>query len=191
VAGLPVDLQSLEDLGTIDGHMVPTTLDGVKISTAEFPQPTTNMLRTPSLTQRIKQRLSGQPFRWNPQPRVVQLELPDGGRLVHIGCALHSENPRDWIEQIAEQFGGADWLIVGIPYGEGQAVLDYLSLFNARIILVTDLVNDSRELRKLPTELMTPIVDRLQDQGLAAYPFPPQSSQRFEAEVKQEPATTP
>jgi len=171
--------------------MVPTTLDGVQIRTAELPKSSANPNPRPGFTQRIRTRISNPQFQWNPHPRVVELELPDGGRLVHIGCALHSETPRDWIEQTAEQFGGSDWLIACIPYGEGQAFLEYLPLFNAQIVLVTDLINEGREQRKLPTELMTPIVDKLQDQGIAAYPFPPQSSQRFEAALKKEPEATP
>ena len=59
----------------------------------------------------------------------------------------------------------------------------------AKVVLVTDLINDARRKRRLPTELMTPTVDKLQQQGIAAYPFPPQSSQRFH--LKTELATTP
>ena len=111
---------------------------------------------------------------------VVQLTLPDGGRLLHLDLSLHHEASEQWVQDAQERFRGADWLICGVEYGQDEAVLTHLKGFEAKLVLLTDLVNEQRESQGLPTNLLTPTVDALIEQGVAAHPFPPKSSFRFE-----------
>lgn len=176
VAAPPLDLQALEHHGTIDGHMLPTDLSGVAIDAMEsLPARDTGLPGPRQIARKLRSDRT-----WNPVPRVIGLSFQEGGRLVHLGCSLHQDTTEDWLEGAVKRFGGADWLIVGIPHGESDAVLAHTRRFGAKVVLVSDLVNEARRQVGLPTEWLTPTVDRLQDQGIAAHPFPPQSSMRFE-----------
>ncbi len=177
VAAPPLDLQALEHHGTIDGHMLPAEFSGVSIDFMEStPAPKETVLPSPrQIARRLRSDRS-----WRPIPRVIELSFQEGGRLVHLGCGLHADTPQDWLEEAVRRFKGADWLILGIHHGHADAVLAHTHRFEAKEVLVSDLVNDARKQIGLPTEWLTPTVDRLQDQGIAAHPFPPQSSMRFE-----------
>jgi hypothetical protein len=112
---------------------------------------------------------------------IIQITLPDGGRLLHLDLCLHEEVEPEWILAAQARFKGADWVICGVEYGQDQAVLDHLAGFEGGINLVTDLVNEERSDQGLAFNILTPTVDELADRGLTAYPFPPLSSFRFEA----------
>ncbi len=111
---------------------------------------------------------------------VVQLTLPDGGRLLHLDLSLHQETSDQWVREAQERFRGADWLICGVEYGQDEAVLTHLKGFEPKLVMLTDLVNEQRKAQGLPTNLLTPTVDALIGKGLSAHPFPPKSSFRFE-----------
>ena len=176
VAAPPLDLQALEHHGTIDGHMLPAELSGVSIHSMEsIPLRETGLPGPRQIARKLRSDRS-----WNPVPRVIELSFREGGRLVHLGCSLHEDTPQDWLEDAVQRFKGANWLIVGIHHGQSDAVLAHTHRFEAKEVLVSDLVNEARKQVGLPTEWLTPTVDRLQDQGIAAHPFPPQSSMRFE-----------
>lgn len=112
---------------------------------------------------------------------IVQMTLPDGGRLLHLDLCLHEEISLEWIKEAQTRFKGADWLICGVEYGQDQAVLEHLEGFEGGINLITDLVNEERSDQGLAFNILTPTVDELVDKGLTAYPFPPLSSFRFES----------
>jgi hypothetical protein len=156
--------------------MLPADLSGVAIHAMEsVPARDTGLPGPRQIARKLRSDRS-----WSPVPRVIELSFREGGRLVHLGCSLHNLTPEDWLEDAVQRFKGANWLIVGIHHGQSDAVLAHTHRFEAKLVLVSDLVNEARRQVGLPTEWLTPTVDRLQDQGIAAHPFPPQSSMRFE-----------
>jgi len=178
VVAPPRDLQALEEIGLIDGHMVPTVISGISIRTQHAEAPPAHEIPGPRqlVRQWIRRRY------WNPQPRVIELSFGDGSRLVHLGCNLHRDTSSKWLEEALQSFKGADWLLVGMAQGEAESLLNHLPAFEARVVLVTDLVNDARRKARLPVKWLTPTVDQLQELGVPAYPFPPQSSMCFEGD---------
>lgn len=120
-----------------------------------------------------------------PREAVVwEVAFADGTRLVHLDLALHAGTPEAWVERAVAAFGGAEWLVVGCPYGEGDALLRWLPRFcdeaKPTRVLLADLVNTTRRERGLPTELITPLRDRLLAAGLQTHVFATQASFRFE-----------
>ena len=114
------------------------------------------------------------------RPLVIQLTFADGKRLLHLNGALHEATDAEWLRGAQESFRGADWVMVGVDYGEDEAVLRMLPGFEPGVVLVTDLVNEERQGLGLPTRLLTPTVDRLIGLGLTAYPFVSGASYRYE-----------
>jgi hypothetical protein len=113
-------------------------------------------------------------------PSIFDIRLPDGGRLLHLHLSLHDQTPADWLERVSTEFRGADWILVGVPYGQDEAVARHLPGFEGKLLLLTDLINEQRASAGLPTNVLTPTVDRLKNDGLSAFPFSAGSSYRFE-----------
>lgn len=134
------------------------------------------LLRPDRALRRLKLK-SGLP---TSQPQVVQLTLPDGGRLVHLNLSLHGGTPTTWLDTMAARLHGADWLLLGSDFGEQAATAALLPRFGAARILLVDLLGEVRRSIGMPTELLTPLVDRLRGEGLDAYVFASQVSYRFE-----------
>lgn len=178
----------LGERGELIGQLPPIQVDGLAFDVvpytpipyatpAEAVRKAWSGLRHPDrAARRIKRKLA----RPGSQPLVVQITLPDGGRLVHLGCALSSFLPEDERRRLVQRFVGADWIIVGCDYGEQDAVLAALPAFEARVVLVTDLINQGRRSLGMPTELLTPLVDQLCEQGIQAHAFSWGASYRFE-----------
>ncbi|MCP4810763.1 MAG: hypothetical protein GY913_11100 [Proteobacteria bacterium] len=143
----------------------------------EFVRKTKAALLSPLMAAK---RLKGRAGLPEVNPMIVQLTLPDGGRFLHLNCSLHRDTPSDWLDKAAERFGGADWIVVGIDYGEDDAVLQRIGRFAPKHLLVTDLVNETRTEIGLPVSILTPTVDALCDQGLDAVPFVAGASYRYE-----------
>ena len=113
-------------------------------------------------------------------PIVAQLTFADGSRLLHLNCSLHANTPSDWLDRAIERFAGADWVIAGVDYEEQDAFEALIPRFQPGKLLVTDLVNDTRSGLGLPVRHLTPLVDRLCEQGMAAFPFVGGACYRFE-----------
>lgn len=113
-------------------------------------------------------------------PRVWMLTLADGGRLVHLDVALHSGTSQAWVDTAVAAFGGAEWLLLGCAFGEGVGVERHVAAFGARRVLLAELVNGDRAALGLPTELVTPLRDRVLAAGIEAHVFATQTSYRFE-----------
>lgn len=143
----------------------------------EFARKTKAALLNPLMAAR---RLKGRVGLPEANPMVVQITFPDGGRLLHLNCALHQDTPSDWLDKAVQRFKGADWVVVGVDFGEDDAVLQRIARFEAKHLLVTDLVNDTRQAIGLPTNILTPTVDALCDQGIDAVPFVQGASYRYE-----------
>jgi len=181
-------LHWLGERGELTGQLPPIQVDGLAFETepytpipwatpAEALRKAWSGLRRPDLAaHRLRRKLA----RPGSRPVAVAMTLPDGGRLVHLGCALTSFLPDDELRRLVKRFAGADWLIVGADFGEQQAVLDRVPAFEARVVLVTDLINEVRRELGMPTELLTPLVDDLCSAGLQAHPFSKGASYRFE-----------
>ena len=185
--------QVAQGLGSLNGitmHCFPVTVDGVLFEGMSYspllqPDRASGVLR---MRHAIKSpRKAAKRWRENGESpnsealtSVVQLTLPDGGRLVHLDLSLHQETPDEWIKEAQERFKGADWLICGVEYGQDDSVLAHIKGFESKVVLLADLVNEQREAQGLPTNLLTPTVDALVEQGISAHPFPPKSSFRFE-----------
>jgi len=181
-------LDWLGEQGEVVGHLPPVQVDGVAIDAVPYaPIPFATPreavrkawsgLRRPDLAAQRLLRRAGRP---GTDPLVVALTLPDGSRLVHLGCALHAETPQIELDRLVRRFGGADWLLVGVDFQEQAAVEAALPRFEARTVLVTDVHNEIRRHLGLPTELLTPLVDRLVAAGLSAHPLSRGASYRFE-----------
>jgi len=181
-------LHWLGERGELTGQLPPIQVDGLAFETEPYTPipwatPTEALrkawsgLRRPDLAAtRLRRKLA----RPASPPVAVEVTLPDGGRLVHLGCALSSFLPDDELARLVKRFSGADWLIVGVDYQEQDAVFDRLPAFEAKVVLVTDLLNEVRRELGMPTELLTPLVDRLCDAGVQAHPFSKGASYRFE-----------
>jgi hypothetical protein len=113
-------------------------------------------------------------------PAIVELGLPSGQRLLHLNLSLHSSADTAWVKKAQERFSGADWVVFGTDWGQESGLFSHLKGFKGKRYIFADLVNDSRRERGLPINTMTPIADKLIDQGLDIHLFPPQASLRFE-----------
>jgi len=173
----------------LTAHEAPVRIDGVQIE-AEPYQPIpwatpTEALRKVGAALRRPLRAGRRMARRTSLPRggaplVWQLTFPDGRRLVHLGCSLHSGADPSWIQMAQRRYQGADWLLCGSDYDEEAAVLEHLPGFGGKVVLLVDLVNQMREQLSLRTRLLTPLVDQLVDQKVAAYPCTAGSAYRFE-----------
>jgi len=115
------------------------------------------------------------------QPQIVLVDLPDGGRLAHLNLSLHQNTPQDWLARLLPQLQGVDWVLLGADYGEQPAIERILPTLDVGRIMLVDLLSQVRAALGMPTELLTPLCDRLRAQGLDAYVFPSNVSLRFES----------
>jgi hypothetical protein len=119
--------------------------------------------------------------RRSPDPTMVwQITFPNGDRLVHLGHAFHNATDVGWAANIVTRFGAPRWLIVGAPFGHGDALLGRVPAMDAAHVMVTDLQSDIRRAAGRKTEFLTPLVDRLETAGVPVMSFVSQSSVRFE-----------
>ncbi|MDP2308330.1 MAG: hypothetical protein Q8P18_20085 [Pseudomonadota bacterium] len=181
-------LEWLGGLGTVDAHPFPATVDGVTIDAMAYTAPSiarplSSFLRASVAGARAGgalKRIAEQVRFPAPEPHVIEVKLEDGGRLVHLDLALHKGTDPAWLERAAARFGGAEWLLVGIPWGEGEAVVRQVGRFGAKRVLLTELQNAERREMGLPTELVTPWRDKLLESGTETHVFATQASYRFE-----------
>jgi len=171
-----------------DSHPEGVELDGVRIELREFvpiPYATPKealykvqsaVLRPDRAAFRLLQR-RGYP---KSSPVAFQLTLRDGGRLAYMGLALHDGTPADWLDRVVADWGGAEWVVVGVDHGHGNAILDILPRMSARHVLFTDLLSELRQKLGLPTELLTPIRDRAVASGMEADVFVSGAGLRYE-----------
>lgn len=177
--------------GPVEGGPAPREIDGVQIRSLSYAPPRPGLsgvalsgvnvpalLRTGPATalRNIRARLDTPAA----EPHALDLRFPDGARLLHLDLSLHRHTPPDWVDRAATLFAAPEWLIIGNPWGEGDAVLQWLPRFQPRRVLLTDLVNSHRRRAGLPTELITPLRDRLVGIGIETHVFAPQASYRFE-----------
>ncbi len=121
------------------------------------------------------------------QPRIFQLTLPGGARLLHLNCALHGRTEQAWLTRAAARFRGADWVIAAWDYGEEEAFAERIGLFEPRLLIITDLVGQVRGALGLPTGSLTPLADRLSRQGTAVQVLAPGTSMRFPVPTRSQP----
>jgi hypothetical protein len=188
VVAAPPVLEWLARAGTLDALTFPAVVDGVTIDGMGYAAPTqarplAHFLRAsvvgarPAATFR---RFAEQARAPMAEPHIVSFTFEDGARLLHLDLALHRGTDVDWVDRAVERFGGPEWLLAGFAWGEGEGVLTHVGRFAARRVLVTELVNTERREMGLPTELVTPVRDRLAAQGVEAHVFATQASYRFE-----------
>ncbi len=188
VVGSQEVLHWLGQRGELTGQLPPIQVDGLSFSVEPY---TPQFRATPGETLRTAWSGLLRPDRTAARLRrglarpggphlVVQVALPGGERLVHLGSALGSRLPADALDRLVQRFAGAEWLIAGAAHGEQDTIATQIPAFGAAVVLVTDLFNEARRERGQPTELLTPLVDRLCAQGIPAHPFSPGASYRFE-----------
>lgn len=188
----PALLSWLSEAGEVQGASPgpddPVTVDGVEVrfypytpipyaEGAELLYKVSSAVAGPG---RALRRLLARQRQPSAAPVAVSLQLPDGGHFVHLNLALHRDTPDAWLDQALSRFAGSDWILAGVDYGHEDAFLEKIARFDARHILVADLVSDVRRALGLPTGVLTPLVDRLREQGLDAYVFATRASFRFE-----------
>ena len=178
----------LRQFGAVDTVAFPAEIDGLQIEAVTYePVPYATpaeglrkirsaMINPVRAVNRIRQRVQLP----DTLPSILQITLPTGERLLHLNCALHRGTDADWLSEQAKRFGKADWTIVGVDFEESDAMCELIGHFEPQELLVTDLVNDVRTKLGLPTELVTPTVDKLCDAGFRAHVFATDASFRFE-----------
>ena len=118
-------------------------------------------------------------------PRVAKITFPSGATLVHLNLALHKDQDPNWIQAFATQCGEVNWILAGMDHHQSKAFSQNLSFFKSPLILVTDLLNDTRKAIGLPTQWLTPTVDELlnsfhqKSTKQMAFAFAPHASFRF------------
>ncbi|HCH65171.1 MAG TPA: hypothetical protein DFR83_20370, partial [Deltaproteobacteria bacterium] len=113
-------------------------------------------------------------------PMVTRVRFPDGNHLVHASLCLHDGTPDAWFAKLVADWARPEWLLLGVDFGQGDAAIARAGDFNARHILVTDLLSDLRRSLGLPTELLTPVRDNMLNRGLAADVFVSGAGLRYE-----------
>lgn len=113
-------------------------------------------------------------------PTIWQLTFRNGDRLVHLGGAFHRDTDVGWAADVVTRFGKPRWLIAGAAYGHAAALESRIGAMDAAHVMVADLEGDLRRQAGRPTELVTPLADRLETAGLPVMVFVPGSSIRFE-----------
>lgn len=177
----------LDWLRPSDGHSAPVTLDGVQIEMVPYVPASSQVsallhkvqgaaLRPSSAARRLLAQARGP----RAAPQVTFLTFPSGERLVHLNLSLHHQTPSDWLTHIQTRAAGAQWLIVGVVPGQGEAVLQALAGFSAQKVLFTDFVADTWRSLGRPVELLTPTADQAIAMGIEGYVFVSQASFRFE-----------
>lgn len=114
------------------------------------------------------------------QPQVTRIDLPDGEHLVHLNLALHGGTDPAWLAEQSARHTGARWLLLGCDFQEDEAVFAQVARFQARHVLLVDLLGDVRRGLGLPTGLLTLLCDRLRQSGVDAYVLASRVSYRFE-----------
>ena len=181
-------LDWLKTRGDLNGHSEDVEIDGLRIETrsytplplmegAEAVRKVTSALRRPDRAVRRLARRAAMP---KAEPRAVRIHFEDGATLVHMGLALHGGCPDPWLADISESWGGAEWLVTGVDFGEEVPFLAQVGRLNAQRVLVVDLLGSIRRRNGLPSGLITPVVDQAQELGLDAYVFATKVTMRFE-----------
>ncbi len=114
------------------------------------------------------------------QAAVIQVTLPGGYRVVHLGTALGSDCSAAWMEDALARFSGAQWLLVGVPSSACGDFVERLRQFNAEQFLMLDL-NAAGLLRRLDRSAhIAPFVDRALATGMSATSMAARVSVRFD-----------
>lgn len=187
VAPEPV-LDWFSNTGRYDGGGVPREIDGVKIEGMSYApvrgvRPLAHAVRLSfqgagPLT--VWRDLTGRLRLPSCEPQIFHLTFPDKSRLLHLDLSLHRDTDPGWVERAQSLFGNPEWLIVGCPFGEADAVARWIPSFGATHVLVAELVNTDRKEKNLPIELVTPLRDRLVTLGVEAHVFAGGAGYRFE-----------
>lgn len=176
VVAAPEVLAYLGGLGPLQAFPGPVSVDGLAIelepytpipwlSAAEAPG---KLLSAAVRPDRALLRLGRRARLPRAAPRAFQLTLPDGGRLVFLGTALHSGTPVDWFDKIRARWQGPQWLVAGVDLGEEAAAAALIPQMGAEQVILTDLVSEVRRAMGLKIGLLTPLSDTLVERGLAA-----------------------
>lgn len=181
--------EAMAKLGPVVGGAGPRQVDDLKIDGMLYTPPPPNAgsigarlqasvaaARPRATLKRLAEQVRGP----GGEPWIVELTFPDGARLLHLDLSLHHKVDEAWVSRAAARFGNAEWTIVGMGYGEGTAVVQWLPRFGPNHVLFAELVNGERRELGYPTELVTPYRDRLVAGGVEAHVFATQTSFRFE-----------
>ena len=174
-------LNWVQEAGPVQALGTPALVDGLRITTLPY-----QALRTPPWEllrmgpAKAMRQLAGQIRLPESPPQIVEILFEDGSRLLHLDLSIHRETPSEWLDQVVSQFAEPEWLLVGQPMGEADALVQVLPRFKPRRVLVAELLNTERRRLGLPVELVTITRDRLLNAGLEAHVFAPQASYRFE-----------
>ncbi len=187
VAPEPV-LQWLSTEGELDGHPLGASLDGLTIEQRPYtpipyvtPKEAIYKVQSALLRpDRAARRLLRRAELPKAPPVVTRITLGDGATLVHAALSIHSTTPDDWFDRLATDWAAPEWLILGVDHGHGAAVVSRVGRLAAKHILVTDFLSEMRRRLGFPTELLTPVRDRMVEAGLPADVFVSGAGLRYE-----------
>ena len=176
-------LETKDVVRPIANGEVSTSIDGVLIEGVPYVPPIgdSTVVRIGGAARKLGSAARKLVRRRESIPAMVwQLTFEDGSRLVHLGCSIHAQTDVGWAANVFTRFGRPKWLLIGAPYGQDESVFERTPAMEAEHVLVMDLESDLRRINGRPTALVTPLVDRLEAQGVPVMVFVPQSSVRFE-----------
>ena len=165
-------LDWLAGFGAFEGYANSAVLDGCTIQLhpyEPFPdwtwpesiQKIAAGLRSPKKIVRRLYRKRKLPFS---MPRIATVRFPSGVQFLHLNLSLHREQKQSWVREMQQKIGTSDWILCGCDYHQDEILAQNLPFFEGDLILITDLLSDSRRALGLPTQLLTPVVDRFLDQ---------------------------
>ena len=113
-------------------------------------------------------------------PQIAWITFPSGKKLVHLNCSIHQRQESAWVSNILDRVGETTWTIVGADYEEYTFCGEVIPKFTCDHILLTDLVGDYRRKAGLPTNLLTPLADKIISSERVIHLFPTQVTHRFD-----------
>jgi len=188
VVAPPEALDWLSRYGAFEGYVLDAQLNGVSISLFPYAPLSSGeahgdwsrlksvVKRPQRAIGRLWERFEAPDF----SPMIAHLEFPSGARLLHMNLSINELTEIVWIKKMIEKFRGCDWLISGCDYQHDGAIIRHLPDFAPKHLLLADLIGDFRKGMGLPTQILTPVVDKLSNKGLSAHVFVSQASYRFD-----------
>ena len=188
VVASPEVLAYLAGLGPLQAFPGPVSVDGLALELRSYaPIPWLSPAEAPGKLMsaavrpdRALGRLRARARLPRAAPLAFQLTLPDGGRLVFLGTALHGGTSPEWLAQVKASWGRPEWLVVGVDLGHEAAAARLIPQIGAEHVVLTDLVSEVRRKVGLKVGLLTPLCDTLIEAGVAAQVLVSGAGLRFE-----------
>ena len=188
----------LRQFGSFESHLHTAKLDGIEISVHPYEGVSAfslrdNLRKVRAVIQKplaVARRLRKKADLPDFAPHIAHLRFPSGAQFLHLNLSLHKATSASWKNDIMNRYEQVDWLLVGCDHEHHDGLIEHLKAFQAKKILLTDLIGDARREIGLPSHWLTPLVDQALEQELEVYVFAPHASYRFDGASLMEPSPT-